>query len=127
VSGHYKDLHVWQKSMDLVQAIYLATEQFPKRETYGLTDQMRRAAVSVPSNIAEGQGYLNHPDFLRFLRHARGSLGELETQLIIATRLNYISTADSERLLRDLNEVGRMLSGLMESLKPVLRSPATSN
>jgi four helix bundle protein len=115
--GHYKDLLVWRKSVDLVHAVYVTTEQFPKRETYGLASQMQRAAVSVPSNIAEGQAYLNRREFLRFLRHARGSLAELETQLIIAIRLNYVSPPQSDRLLRDIGEIGRMLSGLVTSLK----------
>jgi four helix bundle protein len=115
--GSYKDLLVWRKSMDLVHAIYVMTENFPKRETYGLADQMRRAAVSVPSNIAEGQGYANRKEFLRFLRHSRGSLFELETQVRIATRLQYVSEAESQRLLHDTDEVSRMLSGLASSLR----------
>jgi four helix bundle protein len=115
--GYYKDLLVWSKGMDLVHAIYLATEIFPKRETYGLADQMRRAAVSVPSNIAEGQGYANRREFLRYLRHSRGSLFELETQLRIATRLQYVDPTQSERLLQNMDEISRMLSGLANSLK----------
>ena len=115
--GHYKNLQVWQKSVDLVQAVYVTTEQFPRRETYGLASQMQRAAVSVPSNIAEGQAYLSRREFLRFLRHARGSLAELETQLVIATRLKYVSAPESDRLLREVAEIGRMLSGLVASLK----------
>ncbi|MBZ5629250.1 MAG: four helix bundle protein [Acidobacteriia bacterium] len=90
---------------------------FPKRETYGLADQMRRAAVSVPSNIAEGQGYANRREFLRFLRHSRGSLFELETQLRIATRLKYVSDSESNKLLLEIDEISRMLSGLANSLK----------
>jgi four helix bundle protein len=87
---HYKDLVAWQKAMDLVSAVYQATESFPKRETYSLCDQIRRAAVSIPSNIAEGQVHFNRREFLHFLRHACGSLGELETQLLIAQRLQYL-------------------------------------
>ena len=103
--------------MNLAHAIYLVTEQFPKRETYGLADQMRRAAVSVPSNIAEGQGYASRREFLRFLRHSRGSLFELETQLRIAARLKYFPQTEAQRLLVNIDEVSRMLSGLASSLK----------
>lgn len=117
MQGHYKDLLVWRKAMNLAHAIYLVTEQFPKRETYGLADQMRRAAVSVPSNIAEGQGYASRREFLRFLRHSRGSLFELETQLRIAARLKYFPQTEAQRLLVNIDEVSRMLSGLASSLK----------
>ena len=79
MAQHYKDLIAWQKAMDLVSVLYDATDDFPKRETYSLTDQMRRAAVSIPSNIAEGQAHYTNPEFVRFLRHARGSLAEIET------------------------------------------------
>ncbi len=82
----YKDLIAWQKAMDLVAAVYAVTEQFPRPEIYSLCDQIRRAAVSVPSNIAEGQAHYHPREFLHFLRHARGSLAEMETQLLIATR-----------------------------------------
>jgi len=87
MAQHFKDLIAWQKAMDLVQTFYEVTERFPKREVYSLTDQIRRAAVSVPSNIAEGQAHFHHREFLHFLQHARGSLAELETQLLIAQRL----------------------------------------
>ena len=80
MAQHYKDLIAWQKAMDLVVEIYATTEQFPSREKFSLTDQIRRAAVSVPSNIAEGQAHYSHREFLHFLRHSRGSLAELETQ-----------------------------------------------
>src|ERR1017187_5319400 len=86
-NSSFQDLRIWQESMDLAVEIYRATSDFPKHETYGLVSQMRRAAVSVPSNIAEGKGHRSDPEFVRFLFHARGSLLELETQILIARRL----------------------------------------
>ena len=117
MAQHYKDLIAWQKAMDLVSAVYDATDAFPKREVYSLTDQIRRAAVSVPSNIAEGQAHYSNREFLHFLRHARGSLAELETQLLIAERRNYISATQAADLLKRANELSRILSGLINSLK----------
>jgi four helix bundle protein len=117
MAQHYKDLIAWQKAMDLVAALYDATETFPKRETYSLTDQMRRAAVSIPSNIAEGQAHYSNREFRHFLRHSRGSLAELETQVLIAQRWNYLSESQAAELLRRANEVGRILSGLITSLR----------
>jgi four helix bundle protein len=114
VARHYKDLIAWQKSMDLVSALYDATESFPKRETYSLTDQMRRAAVSVPSNIAEGQAHYTDREFRHFLRRSRGSLAELETQVMIARQRNYLSQASE--LLKRTDEVSRILSGLINKL-----------
>src|SRR6266700_8359093 len=113
MSQHYKDLIVWQKAMDLVNSIYDATDTFPKRETYSLTDQIRRAAVSIPSNIAEGQALYSEREFLHFLRHSRGSLAEVETQVIIAQRRNYLSEHQAADLLKRADEVGRILSGLI--------------
>ena len=107
----------WQKAMDLVSALYDATEEFPKRETYSLTDQMRRAAVSVPSNIAEGQAHHSHREFRHFLQHSRGSLAELETQVLIAQKRHYLSEPQAVELLKRTDEVGRILSGLIDSLK----------
>jgi len=117
MAQHYKDLIAWQKAMDLVAALYDATEDFPKRETYSLTDQMRRAAVSIPSNIAEGQAHFSRREFRHFLRHSCGSLAELETQILIAQRRNYLTDPKTEELLRRTREVGRILSGLLNSLK----------
>jgi len=110
----YKDLIVWQKAMDLVVVIYQTTRSFPKEETYGLTSQMRRSAVSVPSNIAEGQGRPTRSYFCVFLGHAKGSLAELETQAMIAQRLGYLPTHGS--LLPQIVEVARLLNGLINSL-----------
>jgi len=112
----YRDLIAWQKSMALVADVYRCTQAFPKCEMYGLTSQLRRAAVSVPSNIAEGQGRLSTGEFKQFLGHARGSLLEAETQISIARELGYLEREDSERLLHKSGEVGRVLNGLMASL-----------
>jgi four helix bundle protein len=113
----HKDLLVWQKAMDLVVEVYRVTANFPPAERYGLISQMRRAAVSVPSNIAEGAARSSRPDYHRFASMALGSLAELETQALLAARLDY-STADQiETLLRDLAEVRRLLCGLLHSLQ----------
>ncbi len=117
MAGHYRDLIAWQKGMDLVNRVYELTDRFPKREVYSLTDQIRRAAVSIPSNIAEGQAHFNKGEFLHFLRHARGSLAELETQLLIAERQKYIETAEVSSLLASADELSRILSGLINSIK----------
>jgi four helix bundle protein len=117
MAQHYKDLIAWQRAMELVNALYDATEAFPRRETYSLTDQIRRAAVSVPSNIAEGQAHYSGREFRHFLRHARGSLGELETQILIALRRDYLSEPQANELLKRAAEVGRILNGLIASLK----------
>jgi len=117
MAQHYKDLIAWQKAMDLVSVLYDVTEAVPKHEIYSLTNQMRRAAVSVPSNIAEGQAHYSNREFRHFLRHSRGSLAELETQVLIARRRNYLSESQAAELLRRANEVGRILSGLINSLR----------
>jgi four helix bundle protein len=117
MASHYRDLIAWQKAMDMVNAIYDATEGFPKREVYSLTDQIRRAAVSIPSNIAEGQAHYSNREFVHYLRHSRGSLAELETQIQIAQRRNYLSDTQAAELLKQTDEVGRILSGLINSLK----------
>lgn len=112
---HYKDLLVWQKAIDLVTQVYVATRSFPREELYGLTSQIRRAAVSVPSNIAEGQARLTPGEFRQFIGIAKGSLSELDTQLIIAEKLGYLTGPCP--LFEQLAEVGRMLSGLLSSLR----------
>jgi four helix bundle protein len=99
-----------------VADVYSATERFPPRERFSLTDQIRRAAVSVPSNIAEGQAHFSKREFLHFLRHSRGSLAELETQLLLARRLNYLSDEPVQKLLNQIDELGRIMSGLIRSL-----------
>ena len=112
----YRDLVVWQKSMALVINVYRCTQAFPKAEMYGLAAQLRRAAVSVPSNIAEGQGRISTGEFKQFLGHARGSLLEIETQISIAQSLGYVPQESCEPLLRQCAEVGRILNGLITSL-----------
>lgn len=116
MAQHYKDLIAWQKGMDLVNTVYDVTDGFPKREIYSLTDQMRRAAVSIPSNIAEGQAHYSNREFLHYLRHSRGSLAELETQILIAQRRQYLSVSQAEHILLLANELSRILSGLINSL-----------
>jgi four helix bundle protein len=102
--------------MALVLDVYRCTQAFPKIETYGLTSQLRRAAVSVPSNIAEGQARLSTGEFKQFLGNARGSLVEVETQILIARDLGYLHNDQSESLLAATSEVGRILNGLLASL-----------
>jgi four helix bundle protein len=117
VSHGYKDLIVWQQSKALAGAIYKASESFPRSELYGLSSQLRRAAVSVVSNIAEGQGRLTIGEFRHFLGQSRGSLLELETQLAIALDLNYLSENEFQNLEVRTNHVRRLLNGLIESLR----------
>ena len=104
--------------MDLVESVYVTTKRYPKEETYGLTSQTRRSAVSVPSNIAEGQGRGSTRDFVRFLTFARGSLCELETQLRLGSRLHYVDESAVDSLLKQSAEVGRLLNGLIRSVAP---------
>jgi four helix bundle protein len=118
----YKDLVVWQKAMDLVTSTYRATARFPKDELFGLTSQARRAAVSIPSNIAEGQGRLSEKEFRHFLGNARGSLMELETQLQVAENLGYLQKEEVAGLLQSCGEVGRLLNGLIASIVKQLGS-----
>jgi four helix bundle protein len=113
----YRDLVAWQKAMDLVTAVYRASARFPHSEIYGLTSQLRRASVSIPSNIAEGQGRFGAAEFRHFLRQANGSLMELETQIFIAERLDYITSDEANNLLNNAAEVGKILNGLIASLE----------
>jgi len=124
MSSSFRDLRVWRQAMDLVVAVYGERRAFPKDETYGLTGQMRRAAVSIPSNIAEGKGMNSDAEFKRFLYHARGSLMELQTQVLIAQELQYLSREKTESLLERCTAIGRSLAGLINSLKG---QPAASN
>ena len=114
----HRDLIVWQKSMELVVAVYKATEAFPTSETYGLRSQIRRAAASIPANIAEGQGRRLGGEFLQFLGNARGSLLELDTHLEIAARLGMLSKELHSALMEQLVEVRKLLNGLMRSIRP---------
>jgi four helix bundle protein len=116
---NYRDLLAWQKAMDLVDRVYRASQRFPPEEKFGLTNQLRRAAVSIPSNIAEGQGRRTAGDFIRFLSIAHGSLREVETQVMIARRQMFMSAEDEESLLDTAAEVGRLIQGLMNKLSAV--------
>jgi len=113
----YKDLLVWQKAMLLVKGIYILTRQFPTDERFGLTSQMRRAAVSVPSNIAEGQARHSTGEFIQFVSHSEGSVAELETQLTIAIDLCCCTTSDAQPLLNLLEELRKMLNSLRRKLQ----------
>ena len=112
----YRDLIAWQKAVELVVSIYRITKAFPKTEMYGLANQMQRAAVSVPSNIAEGHGLKQTQAYSRHLAIASGSLAELETQIEISKRLGYLPKEETN-ILEQANEVGRILSGLRRSLR----------
>jgi four helix bundle protein len=115
---HYQELIVWQKALDLVVLIYQTTASSPREEQFGLTIQLRKAAVSIPSNIAEGQARNTPGDFLHFLAIARGSLQEVETQIIIAERLRYITAEKREGFFVLSSEVGRLINGLSNSITP---------
>jgi four helix bundle protein len=122
----YRGLLVWQKSMDLVVISYQVAKRLPASELYGLTSQIQRAAVSVPSNIAEGYGRHHLGDYLHHLSVANGSLKELETHLLIAQRLSYLRESDIEAVLALAEEVGRMLRGLASALRRKSRADANS-
>jgi len=113
----FKDLIVWQKAMDLVEMIYNITKLFPKEERYALVDQLRRAAVSIPSNIAEGQWRGSSAEFKHFLSIARGSLAEVETQLLIAKRLNYLGSENLQNIMSIHQEISKMLPALTAKLQ----------
>ena len=113
--GDYQELIVRQKAMDLAQEVYPCTRGFPKEEIYGLTSQVRRAAVSIPSNLAEGASRAGSKEFMRFLHIARGSASELETQLLLAERIGYVS--DGKEWLAKLAGVKQLINGLIRSLK----------
>lgn len=112
----FRDLRVWQEAMKLTTEIYKATTEFPRHELYGLSQQIRRAAVSVPSNIAEGKGHRWDKEFVHFLLHARGSLLEVQTQLLIAEQLGYFRNGSGGALLERADAVGRALSGLINAM-----------
>ena len=112
----YRELVTWQKAMDLVEAVYKESRGFPREEQFGLTSQIRRAAVAIPSNIAEGQGRKFTKEFVYHLSVALGSLCEMETQLLIALRLNYVNEETYQTLSEGAAEVGRLLNGLIHSL-----------
>ena len=111
----HRQLIVWQKSLQFVKRIYTVTASFPRREIYGLSSQLRRAAVSVPSNISEGAARSGSKEFIKFLNVSRASLAEVETQILISNELGFIG--DSARLMQDLKEIERMLNSLITSLR----------
>lgn len=115
---NYRDLIAWQKAMDLAECVYQVTEAMPPDERFGLIAQLRRAAVSVASNIAEGQGRFTEADFVRFLSIAHGSVREVETQLLLSARLGHVSHGAISEPLELSAEVGRLIAGLARSLKP---------
>ncbi|MBI1759848.1 MAG: four helix bundle protein [Acidobacteria bacterium] len=113
----HRDLIVWQKAVHLVVHLYGITKAYPKEETYGLTSQIRRAATSIPANIAEGQGRRLAGEYQQFLGNARGSLWELDTHIEVSFRLDYINQQQYQELRDKMDEVGRILNGLMRSIK----------
>ena len=113
---HYKELLVWQKGMVLAKMVYVLTQRFPMDERFGLTSQLRRAAVSVPSNIAEGQARHGTGEFLQFLSHAEGSLAEIETQLLLSVDLGFCKRTDVESPLNETDQLQKMLVALRRSL-----------
>src|ERR1700758_2667896 len=117
MSSSFKDLRVWQEAMRFTVEIYRATDRLPKHELYGLSQQLRRAAVSVPSNIAEGKGHRSDREFANFLLHARGSLLEVQTQLMIAEQLQYLSCDEANRLQLLSEAIGRSLNSLINSMR----------
>ncbi len=119
MSGSYREIKVWQKAIELAVDIYSCTRSFPKEEMFGLTSQLRRAAVSIASNIAEGKGRRTDREFLQFLHHARGSVFEVETQLTIASRLGYLPEPEVLRLGNSASEIARMLNGLIKAITSI--------
>jgi len=112
----YRDLLLWQKGIELCESIYVISREFPREELYALTTQIRRAAVSVPSNIAEGSGRTTRGEFVQSVGHCRGSLFEVETQLLVAQRVSYLCKEQIQPLLVLTDEIGRLSSGLIRSL-----------
>jgi four helix bundle protein len=124
MGGTYRDLRVWQGAIKLTMNVYRATKKFPGEEVYGLSSQLRRAAVSVASNIAEGKGRLSDKELLQFLSRARGSIYEVQTQLEIAGALGYFSHDEQCALSEEANDVGRMLNGMLSKFRATVQDPA---
>lgn len=125
--SYFTDLVAWQKSIGLSEEIYRITKAFPKDELYGLSSQMRRAVVSIPSNIAEGNQRASLREYIHFLYVAKGSLGELVTQIIVCERMEYIDKERKDQLIEHCFEVGRLLSGLINNLNSRLNSQIKQN
>lgn len=117
----HRELDVWKKSIDFVTKLYKETVDFPKQEAYGITNQIRRAAISIPSNIAEGAARDSNKEYIRFLYIALGSIAEIETQLIIANNLHYFDDKAFKELEEDRDEIARMLYGLIRYRKSLLK------
>jgi four helix bundle protein len=117
MSSSFKDLRVWQEALRFVVEIYRTTARFPRHELYGLSQQLRRAAVSIPSNIAEGKGHRSDREFGHFLFHARGSLLEVQTQIMIAQELQYLRVEEGRALLASADAIGGSLNSLINSLR----------
>ncbi len=113
----YRDLDIWKLGMEIVKDVYELTGKFPKQEVYGLTSQMRRSAISIPSNVAEGFRRYHNNEYKQFLYISLGSCGELETQITIAKELGYIKNQTEAGLLESLDHLGRMISSLIKKLK----------
>lgn len=126
MAGSYWELRAWKLGVELVLDVYRATQNFPKAELYGLTNQIRRAAVSVPSNIAEGKGRFTDREFALFLRHARGSLLELETQLVIAGELYYLPAEKIQTLANQTEQLAKTLNALLNVVTGKQREGETS-
>lgn len=116
-TGNFKDLIVWQKSMRLVKEVYRVVKLLPKEELYSLSDQIRRSAISIPSNIAEGQARNSMKEFIQFLAIAKGSKAELETQLLLCVEINYLKNSDIDKAINLIQEIGKMIYALQKSLK----------
>ena len=114
---NYQDLIVWQKAMELAEKVYIVTKKLPKEEIYSLTNQMRRAVVSIPSNIAEGHSRNSKKEFIQFLSIARGSKAELETQVLLCVKICYLCEADILEIMLLLQEIGKMLFALINKLR----------
>jgi four helix bundle protein len=115
--SRFRELRAWQLGMDLTEKVYLLTNSFPKSEIYGLTSQMRRCAVSIPSNLAEGHGRTFGKEFLQFIAIAYGSICELETQILLSHRLKYLETADLDGILSLLIETSKTIRGLQKAIR----------
>jgi four helix bundle protein len=120
--SQFRELRAWQLGMDLTESVYLLTDAFPKSETYGLTSQIRRSAVSIPSNLAEGHGRTSTKEFLQFIAISCGSICELETQLLLSHRLKYIDTNELDKILPLLIETSKTIRGLQKALRQRVES-----
>ena len=126
----YKDLEIWRKAIQLIRKVYIITKTFPKEETYGLMNQMRRAAISIASNIAEGKTRQTKNEYIQFLYIALGSISELETQVIISKELNYIDERNEKELYENTDHISRMARNLIKSLREMgkkIHTPQTAN